>query len=278
MQLNSKQVILAFTFSVISLGSTCFAQQDDKALLAECLKAHLEEFQPLMMKRDGLYQKHSNYVLSIRSILRWLDQDPKTADTKRLKEIAGLEARLKALKDQADLTSDQGTKDVAATIESTNVMLEDLKDQHDLKVKPLNQQFTALQRKYKAVEKKLKPSMLKLFRDQGTSEATAELTRNYGSFSYSAGTASGSYKRTGQSKSAAICYIYLVNEKMGQKKYGLFAEKYPIAHQSKSQLEVLVGNARVTIYSSDPELNGNQIGATLTSLIDLEALEALLAP
>ena len=39
MQLNSKQVILAFTLSVISLGSTCFAQQDDKALLAECLKA-----------------------------------------------------------------------------------------------------------------------------------------------------------------------------------------------------------------------------------------------
>ena len=278
MQLNSKQVVIALALAVISLGSTCVGQQEDNALLAECFKAHAEEFQPLAKERDGLYQKHSNYVLSLRSILRWLEQDPKTANAKRLKEIAGLEARLQALKDQANLTSDLGTKDVVATVAATNGILKKLKDQHNLQVKPLTKQFTTLQRKYKAAETKLKPIMLKLLREQGNSEATAELIRSYGSFSYSSGTVNGSYKREGQNKSAVICYIYLVNEKMGQEKFGLFAEKYPIAFRSQSQLEVLVGNVRVTIYSSDPELNDKQIDATLKSIVDFEALEAMLAP
>ena len=154
MKLNNPRIAIAFTVIAISLRTTCFAQQDDKALLTECLRVHAEEFQPVVIERDGLYQKHSNYVLSIRSILRWLEQDPQTADAKRLKEIAGLEARLQALKDQANLTSDQGIKDVAATVESTNAMLEDLKNKHDLKVKPLTRQFTALQRKYKTAETK----------------------------------------------------------------------------------------------------------------------------
>ena len=158
------------------------------------------------------------------------------------------------------------------------MLLEDLKDSHAQNVKPLNRQFSALQRKYKAAETKLKPVMLKLFREQGNSETTANLTRSYGSFSYSTGATSGSYKREGQSKSAAICYIYLINEKVGQEKYGLFAETHPVAYRSESQLEVLVGNVRVTIYSSDPELNDKQLDATLTSLVDFEALEAILAP
>ena len=278
MKLNNPRIAIAFTVIAISLGTTCFAQQDDKALLTECLRVHAEEFQPVVIERDGLYQKHSNYVLSIRSILRWLEQDPQTADAKRLKEIAGLEARLQALKDQANLTSDQGIKDVAATVESTNAMLEDLKNKHDLKVKPLTRQFTALQRKYKTAETKLKPVMLKLFREQGSSGAAADLTRSYGSFSYSSGATSGSYKREGQIKSAAICYIYLINEKVGQEKYELFAEKYPVAYRSKSQLEVLVGNARVTIYSSDPDLTDKQLDTTLANLVDFEALEVMLAP
>ena len=189
-----------------------------------------------------------------------------------------MEARLQALKDQANLTRDLGTKDVVATVAATNGILKKLKDQHNLQVKPLTKQFTTLQRKYKAAETKLKPVMLKLLREQGNSEATAELIRSYGSFSYSSGTVNGSYKREGQNKSAVICYIYLVNEKMGQEKFGLFAEKYPIAFRSQSQLEVLVGNVRVTIYSSDPELNDKQIDATLKSIVDFEALEAMLAP
>ena len=278
MHLNSKQMVIALALIVMSLESTCFAQQEGKALLTECLKVHAEEFQPLAKERDGLYQKHSNYVLSIRSIVRWLEQDPQKADTKRLKEIAGLEARLQALKDQSNLTSDQNVKDVVATIEAANETLKKLKNQHSLKVKPLTRRFTTLQRKYKAAETKLKPVMLKLLREKGNSKATAELTRSYGSFSYSSGTTNGSYKREGQSKSAVICYIYLVNEKTGQEKFGLFAEKYPIAYRSKSQLEVVVDNVLVTIYSSDPELNDKQIDETLTSLIDFEALEAMLAP
>jgi len=112
MKFNSQNFVVAFTLAAIFIGTTCFAQQDGKALLSECLKAHAQEFQPVVRERESLYQKHSNYVLSIRSILRWLEQDPQTADAKRLKEIAGLEARLQALKDQANLTSAQGTKDV----------------------------------------------------------------------------------------------------------------------------------------------------------------------
>ena len=278
MKLNNLRIAIAFTVIAISLRTTCFAQQDNKALLTECLRAHAEEFQPVVTEREGLYQKHSNYVLSVRSILRWLKQDPQTADAKRLKEIAGLEARLQALKDQANLTSDQSTKDVAATVEYTHAMLEALKNKHDLKVKPLTRQFTALQRKYKTAETRLKPVMLKLFREQGSSGAAADLTRSYSSFSYSTGATSGSYKRAGQNKSAAICYIYLINEKAGQEKYGLFAEKHPVAYRSKSQLEVLVGKVRVTIYSSDPELNDKQLDTTLTSLVDFKALEAMLAP
>ena len=131
MQLNSKQVVIALALAVISLGSTCVGQQEGKALLAECFKAHAEEFQPLAKERDGLYQKHSNYVLSISNILRWLEQDPKTANAKRLKEIAGLEARLQALKDQANLTSDQNAKDVAATA-TANAILKKLKNQHNV--------------------------------------------------------------------------------------------------------------------------------------------------
>lgn len=285
MQFSNKQTLIAFSLVVFALASPCLAQQDDKALVAECLKVHADEFQPLAHQRAALYQSHSNYLLSVRSILRWLEQDPKTADARRLKEIAGLEARLQALKDKANLTSQEGIKDVAATVEATNVMLEELKDQHDLTVKPLSRKFTALQRKYKTAESKLKPVMLKLFREQDNSEATADaaaqrnsLNRSYGSFSYSSGTASGSYKREGENTSAAICYIYLVNEKVAQEKNGLFASKYPIAYRSKNQLEVLVGNVRVTISSSDPELNDKQLDATLTSLVDFEALEEILAP
>ena len=278
MQLNGNQIVVALTLIAISLGSTCFAQQEDKALLKECFKAHAEEFQPLAKERDGLYQKHSNYVLSISNILRWLEQDPKTANAKRLKEIAGLEARLQALKDQANLTSDQNAKDVAATVATANAILKKLKDQHNVKIKPLTTKFATLQRKYKAAETRLKPVMLKLFREQGNSETTEKLTRSYGSFSYSTGATSGSYKREGQNKSAAICYIYLINEKVGQEKYGLFAEKYPVAYRSKNQLEVLVDKVRVTIYSSEPELNDKQLDTTLANLVDFEALEAMLAP
>ena len=278
MKLNHPRIAIAFTVIAIFLGTTCFAQQDDKALLTECLRAHAEEFQPVATEREGLYQKHSNYVLSIRSILRWLKQDPQTANAKRLKEIAALEARLQALKDQANLTSDQNAKDVAATVATANAILKKLKDQHNVKKKPLTTKFATLQRKYKAAETRLKPVMLKLFREQGNSETTEKLTRSYGSFSYSTGATSGSYKREGQNKSAAICYIYLINEKVGQEKYGLFAEKYPVAYRSKNQLEVLVDKVRVTIYSSEPELNDKQLDTTLANLVDFEALEAMLAP
>ena len=277
MQFN-QQLLYAFTLAATLLCSTSFAQQDGKALLSECLKSQADEFQPLSKSRDAVYQKFSNRSLSIRSILRWLELDPKTADAKRVKEIAALEIRLKTLKDNASLTSTDATNNVAATIESTNVMLEDIKDERDTAVKPFAREFTALQRKYKAQETQLKPVMLELFREAGNAEATANLNRSYGSFSYSSGTASATYKGEGESKSAAICYIYLANEKIAKEELGMVNDKYPVAYRSNNQLEILVGNCRVTIYSAGKKLNGKQLDSSLLSFVDVEKLEAMMTP
>jgi len=157
MQLKNKQTFITFAVVVCVFGLTGFAQQDDKPLLTACFKAHDEEFQPLAAERAAIYQDYSNRTSSIRSILRWLEQDPKTADTKRLKEIAALEARLQALRENANLTNADAIKNVAKTVEATNVMLEDIRDERDDKVKPFARRLSALQRKHKPEETKLKP-------------------------------------------------------------------------------------------------------------------------
>jgi len=176
------------------------------------------------------------------------------------------------------LTSAEATSHIAATVEATNVMLEEINDQRDLAIKPFSRKLSALQRKYKAQETKLKPVMMSLFHNPGISETTASLIKSYGSFSYSSGTSNATYKREGDNKSAAICYIYLVNEKVGKEKYGLFNDKYPIAYQTKNQLEIIVGRARVTIYSSDKALVDKGLDATLASLVNIEKLESILTP
>ncbi len=278
MQLKNKQTFITFAVVVCVFGLTGFAQQDDKPLLTACFKAHDEEFQPLAAERAAIYQDYSNRTSSIRSILRWLEQDPKTADTKRLKEIAALEARLQALRENANLTNADAIKNVAKTVEATNVMLEDIRDERDDKVKPFARRLSALQRKHKPEETKLKPIILKFFREKGDTEAIADVSKSYGSFSYSSGTASATYKRPDQNQSAAICYIYLISDKVGQQKYGMFRDKYPIAYRSNHQLEVMVGRSRITIYSSDPKMSDQQLDATLTSLVDIESLEKMLAP
>ena len=273
-----KQLSVVLAMAAASLASTSFGQQGGKALLKECLRAQAQEFLPLAQERDAVYQELSNRSSSLRSIAYWLDNDYKTADAKRIQKIAALEVQLKALKEYANLTSAEAIKNVAATVESANSMLDDIGDERDRAIKPFSRKLSTLQRKYVAQEAALNPVMIALFREKGAVESTASLVRSYDSFSYSSGTASATYIREGGDKSAAICYIYLFNDKVGKEEYGLFLGKYPIAYQNRNQLEVLIGKTRVTIYAAEKDLGGNQLEATLLSLVDIEKFEAMLAP
>ena len=276
--LLSKPLCVLSTVMATFFASNSLAQQDGKTLFKQCLLAQTQEFKPLMQERDAVYQKFSNRSTSIRNIVFWLENDHKTADSKRLQKIAALEAQLETLKKYAKLTNAEAIKDVDATAETANVLLEEISDEGDAAIKPFARKLSALQRKYIAQETKLKPAVIGLFREQGNSNSTSGLARNYDSFSYSSGTASATYVREGGDKSAAICYIYLFNDKVGKQQYGLFLGKYPIAYQNKNQLEVLVGDTRVTINSAEKDLGGEQLNATLLSLVDFEKLEAMLAP
>ena len=274
----SKQISVMLAIAVTSFASTSFGQQDGRDLFKECLQAQAREFLPLAQERDAVYQEFSNRSSSIRNVLLWLEDDYKSADAKRLQKITALETQLKALKEYANLTSAEATRDVEATVKTANAMLQDISEQQDRAIKPFSRKLTVLQRKYLPQETTLTPVVFSLFREKGNSESTANLVRSYDTFSYSSGTASGTYFREGEDKSAAICYIYLFNNKVGKKEYGLFLGKYPIAYQNRNQLEVLVGTTRVTIYAAEKGLGGKQIKATLSSLIDIEKLEAMLAP
>lgn len=277
MQLK-KHLICALVLTASFLCSTTFAQQDERVLMKECLQAHTEEFQPLSNERDDLYKRFSNRSLSVRNILRWLKEDPKTAEAKRVQEISELEARLESLKEFAKFTTPEAIEDAAATIELANVAIEDIDDERTTAIKPLSRKQSALQRKYQDQEGKLKPAVLSVFREAGDSEATSGLTRSYASFSYSSGSASGTYKREDGTKAACTCYVYLANDKVAKDKYGKFEEKYPIIYCSKNQLEVLVGPCRVTVYSRDKEFSDKSLDATMSALVDFEKIEALLAP
>ena len=274
----SKQLSVVLAIAVMSFASTSSGQESGKALLKECLRAQAQEFVPLTQERDAVYREFNDRSSSIRNVLLWLEEDHETADQQRLQRIAALETQLKTLKEYANLTSVEATNDVAATEESANAILEDIETERDSAVKPVARQLAVLQRKYKAKEIMLKPVLMKLFREKGDSGPTASLIKSFGSFSYSSGTANATYKRESDNDSAAIFYIYLVNDKVAQKKYGMFRDKYPVVFRSKHQLEILVGRARVTIYSSDHELDNKRLGSTLSSLVDIEKLETMLTP
>ena len=273
-----KQLFVSLALGATFLAVPGLAQQSDKAILQTCLQAQAEEFLPLAEARDAVYQKFTNRTAAIRSISLWLEDDCATANAKRKKEIAALETRLKTLKENANLTSDDATKNLAATLETIKGLSEEITDEQEIAIKPFSRKLSALQRHYEPQETILKPVIKKLFRDNGNSKTTEDLIKSYDSFSFSSGTSSGTYRRTGENTSTAICYIYLVNEKVGKKKYGMFNEKYPVAYRSRNQLEILVGQARVTIYSSDRNVLEDGLDETLASLVDIEKLAAMLAP
>jgi hypothetical protein len=260
--------------AAVTIPVTVTAQDDAKALVNEFLKAHAEEFKPLKNDKSSVEQKFSGRRYAIQRILYWLKEDPKTADSKRLKEIAEAEARLAELKANADLTSAAGIKDVKATVENANILIEDIDDERTMALKPFKRKLSALERKYEEQEDKLEPIIEGLFREQGI-ESGSELTRSYASFNYSSGSGSGSFKMKGEDKTACGCGIYLADEKPAKEKLGKLNDKYPICYSSKTQLEIRVGAARVTIYSSNPKYTDKALGETLTNLVDLEKLESL---
>ncbi len=272
-----KQILAACTLSALFFGSTCIAQQDEKALFEQCLKSQAEEFQPLARERDAVQRKYSSRTSAVRYIIRWLEKDPETADAHRLEEIATLEAKLEAFKANANFTSAEAIKDVATAVESANVMVEDISDELNIAIKPLARKKSSLQRKYEKQEKQLKPVLAGIFRESGGSEATTGLTRAYGSFSYSAGIANASYKRGEDRKTVCNCFLYLGNDKKADEELGEFADKYPIASRSKYQLDVIVGSCRVSAYSTDKQLLEEGLDAAMSSLVDFEKLERLLA-
>ena len=278
MQSFQQLFVVLFLATTLVASSTSFAQENGKAQLQECLLAQAREFQPLAQHRDDTYQEFATRSTSIRNILRWLEDDYETANAKRIREIVMLEIQLKTLKANANLTTPEATKNLAATVKTANALLGNIEDERFKAMKPFTHKLTALQQKYKGRETTLDPVMMKLFREKGASGPTARLTKSYGTFSYSSGISSATYKRKGEKESAAICDIYLVNDKVGKEKYGLFNDKYPITYQTDFQLEVIVGRSRVTIYSSDKAILGGGLDAALTSLVDIEKLAAMLKP
>lgn len=259
---------------VAIVPSTGFSQSDAKALVDDLVKAHAEEFKPLKAQQSTVEQQFSSRRYAIQRIIYWLKEDPKTADAKRLREIAEIEARLAELKSNAELTSAKSIDDVKSTIETANVTIEDINDERMLALKPINRKFSALQRKYRDQEEKLEPVIEGLFRESGINSAS-ELKRSYASFNYSSGSASGNFKKDGDKKTVCTCMIYLADDKPAKEKLGKLNDTYPICYAAKTQMEIRVGNARVTIYSSNSKFNDKAIGETLSNVVDLEKLASL---
>ena len=147
-----KQLFVLLAFGTTLLAAPGFAQQSDKAILQTCLHAQAEEFLPLAQARDAVYHEFTNRGAAIRSISLWLEDDYETANAKLKKEIAALETRLKALKENANLTSDDATKNLAATMETINGLSEEISDEQEIAIKPFSRKLSALQRHYEPQE------------------------------------------------------------------------------------------------------------------------------
>jgi len=271
--MNSKTMFALATAIVLLVSNNLMAQSEEAALLADCLKVHAEKFQPLEINRKSTYSKFSNKSSAVRSIIRWIENDPKSADAKRLEEIARLEILLEGMKSNATLTTPESLNDIETAIEEANILIEDIDDERKSALRPFERERSKLTRSFKDQESKLQPIMKSLFR-----ETAAGLNRKYASFSYANGSANANYKKDKKTSSAVSCFIYLANAKPAKKKLGKAKDKYPIAYQSKNQIEILVGPTRVTAYSSDADFNDKKLADTLFELVDLEKLETLATP
>jgi hypothetical protein len=271
--MNLKTMLTLAAASVLLISNTLMAQSEEAALLTDCLKAHADAFQPLEVKRKALYNKFANKSSAVRSIVRWIEDNPKSADSKRLDEIARLETLLAGMKSNAALTGAEALKDPETAIEDANVLIEDIDDERKTALRPIERERSKLTRSFKDQESKLEPVMEGLFRETG-----AGVKRKYASFSYANGSANATFQQEEKGPTVVTCYIYLVNTKPAKEKLGKAKDKYPIAYQSKNQIEILVGPTRVTAYSSNKDFNDKKLADTLFELVDLEKLETLATP
>ncbi|MEL7498067.1 MAG: hypothetical protein AAFN77_10680 [Planctomycetota bacterium] len=252
------------------------AQQEEQALVTACIDAQKTKFRPLKKQSDAIYNRFANQSSATREVIRWLEDNPAVAEEKRLAEVARLTARLEAMKSLKDLTTGDALKDVKTTIETGHSQMEDLNDARADELRPIERQRSALQREFKDQEDKLEPIMEALFFEKGNNELTKDLNRNYASFSYLSGESGGQFKKGDVNSTVCSLRVYLVHDSIADEKLGKLDEKYPIVSQRDSQLEILVGDALVTLYSSKSEYNKENLGKTLTGLVDLEKLQSLL--
>ncbi len=281
MQRRSSISTFKFLCAAVAVGLTLpaltQAQDDNKALIDECVQAQKEKFEPLQTKSTNLYGVHSARSSVYYEIIRWLEANPEDAEANRQHEIEKAEARLEELKAAQNLTSGDAVSEdkVAKTIEEAHVKIEDIGDDRTVAMRPLDREKSALQREFSDQEDKLEPFMESLFPEQGSGELTSDLARSYASFSYSTAQASGQYKRDGKTLACSL-RIYLVAPQRAQKDLGKVADKYTIVSKSTNQLDVLVGNGMVNIYTSDRKLNGDSLEKVLLELLDLEKLAELM--
>lgn len=263
---------LLFTFLCLTQLA---AQEDGQKMVADCISAQKEKFLPLKHQTDQIYSVYASRGSVVREAIRWLEKTPAVAEQKRLDEIAKLTARLETLKSLEGMTSGDAIAEdnLKGTIEKAYTLIDDFDDQRDEARRPFEKQKSALERQFKPNQEKLKPVLVSLFREVGDNEMTAEIKRSYASFYYAMAEASAQFKRG--DKSACSIRVILVHDDMPDEKLGKMDDKYPYITQRDSQLEILVGTAKVSIYASDSALRKDNLPKTLKGLVDLEALEKL---
>lgn len=267
--------LLAVITSVVAMGQA--SAQDDavKKMVNECLEANRTKFKPLKAESDAIYSKYSYRSSAARDVIRWLEENPAIAERKRQEEIAKLTARLEALKSMESKTTGDGLNDVKATVETVHTMIDDADDDRRSELRPLERKRSALQREFKDRENELEPIMEGLFFEKGANELTSELTRSYASFSYATAEASGQYKRGDKGSSVCNVRVTMIHEKKADEKLGKLDDKYPIVYKRDTQMDVLVGDVLVNVYSSDAAFKKDGLGKLLTGLVDLEKLMAI---
>lgn len=252
------------------------AQEDQKSMVAECINIQRTKFRPLQQETSALYGRFASRSGAFYEVIRWLEDNPATAEQKRQLEIARLEAKLEAMKEIKSMTTGEALKDVKATIEAAHGRLEDVKDEQRVAMRPLERKRSALRREFGPQGKSVEPTMEALFLESGGNESTSDLKRSYSSFSMETGTTHGHYKRGDKNSAVCMLQITLVHDDVAKDELGKFDQKYPIVDKSDTRLEILVGDALVTIYSNDKAFKKENLGKALTGLVDLDKLIALL--
>lgn len=255
--------------------STSAAQDNLKTMVAECIAAQAEKFNPLKLESDAVYSKFANQSSAARDIIRWIEEGPALAEQKRQIEVDRLKARLETLESLKSMTTDESLKDPSATITKIQTKIDDIDDERAIAARPIERTRTELQREFKDREDQLEPVMEALCFEKGQNELTSSLMRSYASFTYSTAQVSGQYKK--EEKGSIVCTIriFLDPSKSADPKLGMLNDKYPIVAKRDTQLEIMVGKAIVEIYSSANDFKKDNLGTTVIGLVDVEKLAGM---